>query len=73
MWLRTGSKSVRQTLKYHCLNSVPYFKDNFSSSVKLMGYYDTFIGPHTTVKSPHYYTVPSATDGCKVRRVFLFQ
>ncbi|KAJ8724336.1 hypothetical protein PYW08_015810 [Mythimna loreyi] len=63
-WLRDRSNYVRQTLKYHCLDSVPYNKDNMTASVKLWAWNDVVIGPYPTDETPIFYSVPEATDLC---------
>ncbi|KAF9408180.1 hypothetical protein HW555_012057 [Spodoptera exigua] len=58
--------SVRQTIKYHCWDSVPYPKYNTStSSLELLTWNDVVIGPFATPKSPVFYTVPKETDHCE--------
>ncbi|CAH0583160.1 unnamed protein product [Chrysodeixis includens] len=56
--------SVRQTLKYHCIDSVPYPKYNTSSAVKLLTWNDIIIDAYPTKESPLFYSVPPETDGC---------
>ncbi|KAJ8724337.1 hypothetical protein PYW08_015811 [Mythimna loreyi] len=63
-WLRDRSDYARQTLKYHCLDSVPYNKDNMTASVKLWAWNDVVIGPYPTDETPIFYSVPEATDLC---------
>ncbi|KAJ8719110.1 hypothetical protein PYW07_016666 [Mythimna separata] len=64
-WLRDRSNNVRQTLKYHCWDSVPYNKYNVSASVKLWSWNDVVIGPYPTNDSPIFYSVPEASDHCE--------
>ncbi|KAJ8719109.1 hypothetical protein PYW07_016665 [Mythimna separata] len=64
-WLRDRSNHVRQTLKYHCWDSVPYNKYNVSASVKLWSWNDVVIGPYPTNDSPIFYSVPEASDHCE--------
>ncbi|KAH9631087.1 hypothetical protein HF086_000130 [Spodoptera exigua] len=65
-WLQERSVSVRQTIKYHCWDSVPYPKYNTStSSLELLTWNDVVIGPFATPKSPVFYTVPKETDHCE--------
>lgn len=72
-WLQGMSAiSVRQTLKYHCFNSVPYPKLNTSSAIKLLTWNDVIIEAYPTKESPFFYSVPPETDGCVVRYNFPF-
>ncbi|CAH1635768.1 unnamed protein product [Spodoptera littoralis] len=65
-WLQERSVSVRQTIKYHCFDSVPYPKYNTSAtSLELLTWNDVVIGPFATPKTPLFYTVPKETDFCK--------
>nr|XP_049693151.1 collagen alpha-1(II) chain isoform X10 [Helicoverpa armigera]XP_049693152.1 collagen alpha-1(II) chain isoform X11 [Helicoverpa armigera]XP_049693153.1 collagen alpha-1(II) chain isoform X12 [Helicoverpa armigera] len=65
MWLQQHAVSARQTIKYHCFNSVPFPKYNVSASVKLLTWNEAVIGPYPTDKTPFFYSVPTATDLCK--------
>ncbi|XP_026732033.1 collagen alpha-2(I) chain-like [Trichoplusia ni] len=64
-WLQSMSMfSVRQTLKYHCIDSVPYPKYNTSSAIKLLTWNDVIIEAYPTKETPFFYSVPPETDGC---------
>ncbi|CAH0583158.1 unnamed protein product [Chrysodeixis includens] len=64
-FLQTMSgKSVRQTLKYHCLDSVPYPKNKTIPAVKLLAWNDVIIEAYPTMESPFSYSVTPETDGC---------
>lgn len=64
-WLQSWSSSVRQTIKFHCLDSVPYSASNISSSVQLLTWNDMVIGPYPSDNTPFFYHVPLEKHHCK--------
>uniref|UniRef100_A0A2A4J0L3 Fibrillar collagen NC1 domain-containing protein n=1 Tax=Heliothis virescens TaxID=7102 RepID=A0A2A4J0L3_HELVI len=64
-WLQQHSVSARQSIKYHCLNSVPFPKYNVPASVKLLTWNEALIGPYPTDTTPFFYSIPTDTDLCK--------
>ncbi|KAJ0177899.1 hypothetical protein K1T71_006772 [Dendrolimus kikuchii] len=61
-WLQQHSTFIKQTIRYHCLNSVP-INDDDSKSIKLLTWNDVIIGNKPSSTTPVYYKV--INDGCK--------
>ncbi|XP_075972397.1 collagen alpha-1(III) chain-like [Anticarsia gemmatalis] len=64
LWLQRRSSFVRQTLRYHCQNSVPYSRTHVMSSIQLLTWNDVVIGPYPTEETPFFYSVPAESDHC---------